>query len=160
MAITVIDGYSDNIGTTSIPPAGDIPALAGGTAKRTIYFQITFASQASGHDVMLGFIPKGARILGGTHIANGALANSATTAIGLKGVDESGFIDAANTVSDNIAILKAAATLSTTLVPFGLTQALSFGYVAEKDLYLTLTTGAGTVAVEVVRGWCDILLPV
>jgi hypothetical protein len=160
MAITTINSYSDTIGSTFTPPASDIPAKAGGTTKRTIYFQITFASQASGEDVLLGFIPKGATILGGTHIASATLANSATTAIGLKGVDESGFIDAANSVSDNVAILKAAAALGATLVPFGITQALSFGYVAEKDLYLTLTTGTGTVATEVVRGWCDYLLPV
>jgi len=158
MAITTINSYEDNIET--FPPPASVPARSGGTTKRTIYFEITLASQASGEDILIGCIPKGATILGGTHIASATLSNSGTTAIGLKGADESGYIDSANSVSDNIAILKAAAALSTTLVPFGITQALSFGYTAQKDLYLTLTTGAGPVGTEVIRGWCDFLLPV
>jgi hypothetical protein len=168
MAITNINSYEDKIQaennfendpTAYLAPA-TVPARSGGVEKRTIYFEVTLASQTTGEDILIGFIPKGAIILGGTHIASATLANSATTAIGLKGADESGYIDAALSVSDNVAILKAAAALSTTLVPFGITQALSFGYVAEKNLYLTLTTGTGTVATEVIRGYCDILLPV
>jgi len=167
MAITNINSYEDNIQaennldddpSTYIAPSR-FPGNTSGLPIRKIAFTITLASQTTGEDILIGFIPKGATIFGGTHVASATLANSATTAIGLKGADESGFIDAANSVSDNIAILKAAAALSTTLVTFGTTNALLYGYVAQKDLYLTLTTGTGTVSTEVITGWCDILLP-
>ena len=168
MAITNINSYEDKIQTENnfdddpsayLAPS-KVPARSGGTRRLTIFFEVTLASQTTGEDILIGFIPKGATIIGGTHIASATLANSATTAIGLKGADESGYIDAALSVSDKVDYLKAAAALSTTLVPFAITQALGFGYTADKDLYLTLTTGTGTVSTEVIRGWCDIILPV
>ena len=166
MAITNIDSYEDNIQAENnfaddpssyIAPAS-FPGKTSGIPLRKCSFTITLATQASGEDVLIGFIPKGATIFGGTHVASATLSASATTAIGLKGADESGYIDSANSVSDGNALLKAAAALSTTLVTFGTTNALYYGYVAQKDLYLTLTTGTGTVATEVITGWYDILL--
>ena len=166
MAITNIDSYEDNIQAENnladdpssyIVPAS-FPGKTSGIPLRRCSFTVTLATQATGEDILIGFIPKGATFFGGTHVSSATLANSATTAIGLKGVDESGFIDSANSVSDSISLAKAAAALSTTLVTFGTTNALYYGYVAQKDLYLTLTTGTGTVATEVITGWYDILL--
>lgn len=166
MAITNINSYEDRIQAEnsfdddpSVYIAPRVPARSGGTSKRTIYFEITLASQSAGEDVLIGFIPKGAIILGGTHIASATLG-SAETAIGLKGVDESGYIDSANSVSDNVAYLKASAALSTTLVPIATTQALGFGYTTQKDLYLTLTIGVAAAGTQVIRGWLEFLLPV
>jgi hypothetical protein len=57
-----------------------------------------------------------------------------------------------------VALLKAAAAQGATIVPFALTQALYYGYETEKDLYLTLTTGTGTVATEVIKGHIEYVL--
>ena len=168
MAITNIDSYEDNIQAENnfaddpssyIVPAS-FPGKTSGIPLRKCSFTVTLASQATGEDILIGFIPKGATIFGGTHVASATLANTGNTAIGLKGADESGYIDSANSVSDGDALLKVAAALSTTLVTFGTTNALKYGYVAQKDLYLTMTitTASSTVATEVITGWYDILL--
>lgn len=160
MAITTINSYADTITSDTAPPGSDVPSRIGGPSLRRIYFQVTLASQVVGEDILIGVIKKGCTIVGGTHIASATLTGNAQTSIGLKGADESGFIDAAKTVSDNVAFLKAAAALSTTLVPFAITQALGFGYTPDKDVYLTLTTSVATVGTEVIRGYCDIIPPV
>lgn len=166
MAITNIDSYEDNIEAENnfaadpssyIAPAS-FPGKTSGIPLRRCSFTITLASQTTGEDILIGFIPKGATFFGGTHVASATLSNSAQTSIGLKGADESGFIDSANSVSDSVTLVKAAAALSTTLVTLGTTNALYYGYVAQKDLYLTLTTSVGTVGTEVITGWYDILL--
>lgn len=166
MAITNINSYEDGIQAENnfaddpssyIAPAS-FPGKTSGIPLRRCSFTITLAAQTAGEDILIGFIPKGATFFGGTHVASATLANSAKTEIGLKGADESGYIDSANSVSDGVALVKANAVLSTTLVTFGTTNALYYGYVAQKDLYLTLTTSVGDVATEVITGWYDILL--
>jgi hypothetical protein len=55
-------------------------------------------------------------------------------------------------IVDGGAVLKAAAVQGTTMVPFAITQALGYLYETAKEVYVTLTTGTGTVATEVVTG--------
>ena len=167
MAITAIDIYADSgvnaypAVTPFTPPAGDLPSRLGGTTANMIYFQVTnTTANVAGTDILIGFIPKGYTILFGNVISSAAQGNSGQLSIGLKGADESGFIDAAGTVSDNVAYLKAAAVLTTTLTPFPTTQALGFGYTTEKDLYLTATISVGTASTEVFRGYLSVLPPI
>lgn len=154
MAATTINSYGDEL-TLNLFPAYKplLPDRSGGRV-RCATFTITLASQASGEDIAVAIIPSGARILSGAIIASATLANSAQVSVGLMGKDLSGLIDSTTgaTVSDNVAYLKAAAVLSTTLVPFAITQALGYLYKTKKELYLTLTTSVGTVATESVTG--------
>lgn len=132
-------------------------------------FRLVLASQASGTSFALAIIPRGARILGGVLAASATLANTATLAVGLAARDGLGFVDDAlaggplykydgsaitvgTALSDSTVCLKAAAAQGATQVPFALTQALGYLYETAKDLYLTITTGTGTVSTEVVTG--------
>lgn len=134
-------------------------------------FTLTFASQVATTSFAVMKLPAGARIISGVLAASGTLANSATLSVGLAGVDGSGNIDDAlitgtgiNTdrsavtvgtpISDGVAVLKAAAAQGATQVPFSITQALGYLYETNKQLYITITTGTGTVATETVTGHC------
>lgn len=168
MAATVIDDYSVQLNQTA-PGAPQTYAPVKANEHygrvRVSTFRYVFAAQASGHDVALCIIPKGARILGGILAASATLANSATLAVGLAGKDGTGNIkDAGITAlttagassssaeSDAIACLKAAAVQGATQVPFAITQALGYLYETQKEVYLTMTTGTGAVTTEVVTG--------
>lgn len=171
MAATVINSYSDAYGAfinnvaQGAFAAGQMPPSNNSAGKMSVgAFTVTLASQASGEDIACVRIPKGARLLGGDLCASATLANSATLAVGLMAVDGSGLIDSnttgtdvagaamSGTVSDQIACLKAAAAQGATKVGFCLTSALGYGYVLQKECWLTITTGTGTVSTEVVRG--------
>lgn len=133
---------------------------------RVSSFTLTLASQVSGTSFAVVKIPKGARILSGELTASATLANSATLAVGLAAAQgTAGQIDdtvgatvdvtgaaATGPVSDATACLKAAAAQGTAKVVFAATQALGYLYETAKDVYLTLTTGTGTVATEKVMG--------
>lgn len=172
MAATTISGYSDQLGQTA-PGApqtyGPVQANRHYGRVRCSSFKLTLASQASGTSFAVVIIPKGARIISGSIIASATLANSATLAVGLAGKDGTGYIDDAvvggpgikpdgtavtvgTAVSDATACLKAAAAQGATAVGFALTQALGYLYETAKEVYLTLTTGTGTVSTEVVTG--------
>lgn len=155
MAATTISGYSDEITLNRPPLYKPLRPNRSHGRVRLASFTLTLASQVSGTSFAVAIIPPGARIISGEIAANGTLANSATLAVGLAGTDGSGLIDSTvgATVSDAIANLKAAAAQGTTKVGFALTPALLFLYETKKELYLTLTTGTGTVAVEVVTGY-------
>jgi hypothetical protein len=167
MAATVIDAWSNElVGAVPVSYA-PLPANKHYGRVRCSTFSVTLASQASGTDIALCKIPKGARIVQGEIIASATLANSATLAIGLAGADGSGTIDDVPTgssigvdgaavtsaVSDAVACLKAAAAQGAAKVAFGITQALGFLYETQKEVYLTATTGTGTVATEKVTGY-------
>ena len=165
MATTTISGYSDEITANRTPLYAPLKTNVQGGRVRIADWTLTCASQVSGTSFAVAILPKGARIIGGILSANGTLANSATIAVGLAAKDGTGVIDdgtaispagvAANgtAIADLVACLKAAATLGATQVPFSITQALGFLYEVQKECYLTLTTGTGTVAVEVIRGY-------
>jgi hypothetical protein len=152
MAATVIDGYSTQLAQIQPPAYAPLKPNEQEGRIRIAYFSLTLASQAAGFDAAVLKLPKGARILGGLIVASATLASSAQVSVGLMGKDGSGFIDAAGAVSDAVASLKAAAVLSTTQVPFAITQALRYGYETEKEVYITLTTSVGTVSTEVITG--------
>ena len=172
MAKTTISGYSTELNQTSPGNPQLYAPLKPNQHRgkvRMSSFSLTLASQASGTSFAVITIPKGARILGGIIAASATLANSATLAVGLAGKDGTGYIDDALTggpalkpdgtavtvgtpVSDAVACLKAAAAQGATQVPFAITQALGYLYETAKEVYLTLTTGTGTVSTETVTG--------
>lgn len=158
MAATSINSYSDEITAYNSANSAALAPNEHFGRKRVSFFTVTLASQASGEDIAVAIIPKGARILSGVLAASATLANSATLSVGLMAKDGSGYIDSANSVSDSVTLLKAAAAQGTTQVPFAITSALYYGYVAQKDLYLTLTTGTGTVSTEVIKGHVEYVL--
>lgn len=136
---------------------------------RIAAFKWTCAAEASGTTVNVAKLPKGARILSGTIAASATLANSATLAVGIAGLDNSGYYDDAlasgpglktdgsvvttgTPVADNTTAFKAAATQGTAQVGFALTRALGYLYETAKEVYVTLTTGTGAVTTEVVTG--------
>ena len=175
MAKTTITGYSSelNQGPPGQPNVyAPIKPNQYSGRVRTANFTLTLASQASGTSFAVMKLPAGARIISGSIIASGTLANSATLAVGLAGANGDGYIDNAlatgsgiNTdrsavttgtpISDGVAVLKAAAAQGATAVGFALTQALGYLYETQKEVYVTLTTGTGTVATETVTGYVN-----
>lgn len=166
MAITA---YSDEITANLAPLYAPIKTNRQYGRVRSYCWRLTLASQASGTTFAVAIIPKGARIIGGSIAASATLANSATLAVGIAGKDATGYYDDAvaagpgyktdgsavttgTPVADTTTGLKAAAAQGATLVPFALTQALGYLYETAKEVYLTLTTGTGTVSTEVVTG--------
>jgi hypothetical protein len=132
-------------------------------------FTLTFASQTTGTSFAVMKLPFGARIISGILAASATLANSATLSVGLAGANGDGYIDEAlvtgsglNTdrsavtvgtpISDSTTCLKAAAAQGATQVTFAITQALGYLYECQKEVYVTITTGTGTVSTEVVTG--------
>ena len=158
MAATVIDSYADEL-ESYVNDGALMDTNLSFARTFAIPFVVTLAGQAPGEDIALAIIPKGARILSGTISASATLSNSAQISIGLAAKDGSGYLDAADSVSDSTTYLKAAATQGTTQVGFALTQALGYLYEAEKDLYLTCTTSVGTVGTEVLKGHVLVAYP-
>ena len=169
MTATTIASYSDEITAGLAPLYAPIKANVHNGKVRCINWRLTLASQTSGTSIAVAKLPKGARILSGVLAASGTLANSATLAVGLAGVDGSGYIDDAlaggpgykpdgsavttgTPVDDSTTCLKAAAAQGATQVPFAITTALGYLYETAKEVWVTLTTGTGTVSTEVVRG--------
>ena len=167
MAATTISGYSTELAQTAPGNPQLYAPLKPNQHRgkvRMSSFSLTLASQVSGTSFAVAIIPKGARILGGTLAASATLANSATLSVGLAAKDGTGLIDTGAEVqpdlgaatgtaeSDQVACLKAAAAQGTAQVGFALTQALGYLYETAKEVYLTLTTGTGTVSTEVVTG--------
>jgi hypothetical protein len=172
MAATLISGYSAELNQG--PPGSPnvyLPLKPNqyGGRLRISEFTLTFASQVSGTSFAVMKLPLGARIIYGVLAASATLANSATLSVGLAGANGDGYIDEAlltgpgltpsrgivtvgTPVSDNTTCLKAAAAQGTTQTSFAITQALGYLYECAKEVYVTLTTGTGTVSTEVVTG--------
>lgn len=165
MAIGTVysDALETQVGVNATPTPGNL-----GKARVVIApFIWTCASEASGTLVNVAVLPRGARLISGVLAASATLANSATLAVGIAGRDNNGYYDDAVTsglktdgsavtagtpVADSTAAFKAAAAQGTTQVSFLLTSALGYGYEVQKECFLTLLTGTGTVSTEVVRG--------
>lgn len=151
-AATVIDSYGTELQANRAPAyAPMLPDVNYGRI-RMCFFTVTLASQVAGEDIAVCILPKGARILGGDIAASATLANSAQLSVGLMAKDGSGTIDAANSVSDNVAYLRAAAVQGTAKITHASTTALGYGYKTEKELYMTISTSVGTVSTEVIKG--------
>ncbi len=171
MAATTIDSYADELESYVI--SGErMDTNLSFSKLRIVPFEVTLASQASGEDIALAIIPRGARLIKGELSASATLSNSAQISIGLAGRDGTGYVDdttgtipsyaggtTTGPLTDSVTCLKAAATQSTTLVGFVLTQALGSLYEAKKDLWLTCTTSVGTVGTEVIKGWILLAYP-
>lgn len=166
MAVTV---YADDLEAALPPLYAPLKTNRMEGRVRCANFKWTCASEVSGTTVAVARIPKGARLISGVLAASATLANSATLAVGIAGVDGSGNYDDAlasgpgfktdttavttgTAVADATAAFKAAAAQGTTQVPFLLTMALGYMYETAKEVYITLTTGTGTVSTEVVFG--------
>lgn len=168
MAATTIARYSDPLWQTN-PGNPQLYAPVKANIQhgkvRCENFSITLASEVSGSSIALCILPKGSRIINGVLAASATLANSATLSVGLAAKDRSGIIHpltagglntdgtaVAADVSDGIAVLKAAAAQGATQVPFAITRALGYLYETQKEVYVTATTGTGTVSTEVLFG--------
>lgn len=153
MPATVIDGYSVELAGIQPPTYAPLKPNQYEGRIRVAYFTKTFASEAAGLDLALCAIPKGARILFGSFWVS-ASTGTATLSIGLMDKAGTGFIDAALSVSDNVAFfLAAAAVTETTEQRFANSIALNFGYETEKECYLTLTTAAAAMGTQSLRGY-------
>lgn len=167
MAIGTV--YADDLEASLPPLYAPLKANRMEGKVRCANFKWTCAAEASGTTVNVARLPKGARLLSGVLAASATLANSATLAVGIAGLDNSGYYDDAlasgpgfktdgtavttgTPVADATAAFKAAAAQGATQVPFLLTQALGYLYETAKEVYLTLTTGTGAVTTEVVTG--------
>lgn len=149
---TTIDDYGDELTANRPPLYAPLKPNQQHGRERICFFTFTAGTESAGLDVALAVIPKGARILEGT-ISVSATTGSATIALGLMAKDGSGYIDAAASVADGVALLLAAAAITTTAkVAFAATQALYYGYEAEKELYLTMTTAAAALASQTIKG--------
>lgn len=154
MPATVIDSYSTELLGVQPPLHAPLKPNQYEGRIRLGYFTKTFASEAAGLDLALVKIPKTARILGGSYYFSATLGGVTTVSFGLMAVDGTGFLDVAASVSDNVAFLSAAlASTVTTEQRFGNSIVLNFGYEAEKELYLTLTTAAGAMGTQTLRGY-------
>jgi hypothetical protein len=155
MPATVIDNYGTELLQTSpgnIQTYGPLKANIQGGKVRATTFTRVYTTEAAGDDSAVAKIPKGARIINGW-IQTSATTGAATIAVGLMGADASGNIDDTGPVSDNTAILRAAAAITTTApVELAATVALSRQYEAAKDLYLTITTAAAAMAGQTLSG--------
>lgn len=153
MSATVLDSYGAELLSVQPPLYAPLkPNQQGGRVRMSV-FSKTFASEAAGLDLGLVVIPKGARILNGEFQFSATLGGTTTVSFGLMGKDKSGFIDAALSVSDDVAALFVATALASTAKQvLAATQALKYGYETEKELYLTLTTAAGSMGTQVLFG--------
>lgn len=152
MAWPTIDSYSNELASVQPPLYAPLQPNELHGRKRIAFFTKTFASEAAGEDVALCVIPKGARIIGGA-ISFSATTATAQISCGLKGKDNSGYIDAALSVADDVdAVLAAAAITTTPKVALANSQALFYGYETEKELYLTLTTSVAGMGTQVLKG--------
>lgn len=120
----------------------------------------TDTDRTQNHHVGLAVLPKGARVIGG-FVAFGAMGAGATMGIGLAGNDDSGYIDADNSVSDVAthflnALDVSAAGVTETLAR---TVALNYGYELEKECKLVMKmTGAQWAADKQVYGHVEYIV--
>jgi hypothetical protein len=153
---TTIDNYSTELGQTA-PGSPQLyapvkPNQHRGKVRMSSFTRV-YATEAAGDDTALCIIPKGARILGGK-AAVSATTGSATLSYGLMAKNGSGYLDAALSVADNVAYLKAAAAQTTTTpVDLAATVALGMLYETEKELYVTVTTAAAAMAGQTLSGY-------
>ena len=153
MAATVIDTFSTELAQVQPPVYAPLKPNQYEGRIRVGFFTKVFVTEAAGTDVALIPLPKNARVLFGSFWVS-ATTGTATIAIGLMDKAGSGFIDAALSVSDNIAFFLAAAAVTvTTEQRFANTIVLNFGYETEKECYLTLTTGTAAMASQTVKGY-------
>lgn len=107
----------------------------------------------------LCIIPRGAKIVS-IQMVSTVTHGAVTMKFGLAARDNSGYLDAANSVADDDDGLRQATssgggTTLLTLYPDGTTAnigALGMDYVTEKDVWLTFTSGAALAATGVTKG--------
>lgn len=120
---------------------------------RLATFSFANASQAAGY-YGLCVLPKGAKIVQIAMVSSVTHGTTVTVKLGLAGRDGSGYIDTANSVADDDdglrqATVTAGGTTLLTLYPDGTAAnigALGMDYVTEKEVWLTMTTAAATLA--------------
>lgn len=153
MAATVIDRYGAELTQVQPPMTGPLKPNQYEGRLRIAFFTIVFTTDASGTDVAVCILPKTARVILGSFWVS-ASTGTATLSVGLMDKAGSGFIDAALSVSDNVAFFLAAAAVTvTTEQRFANTIALNFGYETEKEVYVTITTGTAAMAGQTLKGY-------
>jgi hypothetical protein len=150
---TTIDNYSTELAAGRPPNYAPLSPNKYEGRMRISMFTRVYTTEAAGDDTALCELPKGARIISGVAQVS-ATTGSATLAFGLMAKDGSGYLDAALSVADDTAILKAAAAITTTAqVALAATVALKSLYETEKQLYVTVTTAAAAMAAQTLSGW-------
>lgn len=164
MAIGTV--FSDALETQAGSGATPAPANLSRSKLIVAPFIWTAAAEASGTVVNVTVLPKGARLISGNLIASASFG-STQISVGISGKDNNGYYDDASVaglktdasavtagtpVADSAAGFKAAATITTTKLPFLATIALGYLYEVQKECYLTLTTSAATAGTDVIRG--------
>jgi len=137
------------------------PNKAGGRLERRYFsYTVPTAGLTDGSNIIACIIPKGARCLGGKLVPTGTGTSTQDVDVGVMGRDGSGFIDAAGSVADDDDFFVAAADVGgTATVNFGLTAALNYAYVTEKELYLVLTVETtALIAANVIEGHIDFVV--
>lgn len=151
MAATTINSFSAELTQVQPPNYSPIKTNQQAGRVRTFNFTRVFASEASGQNIALATIPKGARILGG-EICVSATMGSCTFALGIAAKDGTGVIDASATSDSTNFFLAAVALTTTAQTPFAITQALNYLYETQKEVYLTLTLGAASAGTQTLMG--------
>lgn len=115
--------------------------------KRICWFEFNTTDDLNGTDALaeadvliLAKIPAGARILGG-YCTFEAMGTDQQADLGLQAVDGTGYLDVAGTVADDPDFFTTApiAVAAAGESDFGVLQEDNFGYVTEKEVYLTAT---------------------
>ena len=126
------------------PPAGADPALAGGVLH-CLRATIALAAQASGDDIVLGKLPKGAVFAYGVINASATLGASATVAIGYAGATgayrAAAVFTAAAPTLFGVSAAKAALAAEKTILATVAVAALPGAGTAYVDIFYTLPEG-------------------
>lgn len=141
-------------------------------AKKSLYFSVDTASLSLSNDTVVAcYIPANARIIGG-EISFEAMAGTATADIGLKGADNSGYVNNAGTdaddpdqFADGIAVSSATRYEFATLSPNGsalsavaaqninvITEVSTQTLATNEIVYLNASTNAATNTIIYVSG--------
>jgi len=126
------------------------PNQMGGRVRMAYFTYTTPATTGvtDGQNIGVAVIPKGARILGGK-LECEAMGTTAAVDIGLKGNDNTGYIDADDSVADDDDLFLAAGDISSAAsLTFADTIARNYGYETEKEVVLVLTAETANWAAE------------
>jgi len=115
----------------------------GGRVRR-MYFEVTVPTSGAGDTMTLGYIPVGARVLGGSFAFSAAQGASATTAIGISGTTGK--------------YRTAAVTNATTAFPIASTTAENLGAVTTARELILATNAAAAWTAGSFKGYIEYVL--
>ena len=138
---------SDQMAVILATPPGMLDSQVNGGRVRAMIFTITLAASglATGDDIRLGELPKGARVLGGQFVWGTAQGATATIAVGIAGATGKYFVAA---VTNSLAVNRLADTL-----------AQNHGAVlTAREVVLATNAAAAWTASSVLKGYINFLV--